>query len=143
MARSTVCADTGNQSTIVFASGISDPLKIRSIDPAEEAVGKIECSDLSTTGQKSYIPEDLSEPAELSIEWNWDTFDTPPTPGLDLGLVTVTYPTRPGESTPASRAGTAYVSAVKHPTLQNGVLQLGNMKIQYDNATPLAYTKST
>lgn len=143
MARSTVCADTGNGATVTFASGISDPLKFRVIDPVEESVGDIDCSHLGTTGQQSLIPEDLTSPAELDLEWNWDTFDTPPTPGLQLGLTTVTYPQRTGEDTPASRAGTAYVSAVKHPRLENNVLQIGTMKVKFDNATPLAYTKST
>ena len=143
MAQSTICADTGNGATITFASGITGTLKIKSIDPAEEAVGKIECSTLDTVSKKKYIAEDLSETPELDIEWNWDTFDTPPTPGLALGVVTVTYPLRTGELTPATRAGSAYVSSVKHPKLANGELQLGRMKIQYDNVTALVYTKST
>lgn len=143
MARSTICADTGNGASLTFASGITDTLKIRMIDPSEESVGKIECSDLDTEDRKKYIPEDLSENADMSVEWNWDTFDTPPTPRLNLGLVTLTYPLRPGETTPATRAGSAYVSAVKHPKIANGELQLGTMKIQYDGVTPLAYTKST
>lgn len=143
MARSTICADTGNGASVTFASGITDTLKIRSIDPSEESIGKIECSDISTTGDKKYVKEDLGEPTELSLEWLWDTFDTPPTKGLDLGVVTVTYPLRAGETTPASRAGSAYVSAVKHPKLVNGELQMGMLKVQYDGVTPLAYTKST
>ncbi len=141
MPRSTICADTGNGATITFASGITATLKIRSIDPSAESIGKIECSDLGTTVTKKYIPEDLAEPTELSIEWLWDTFDTPPTPGLSLGLVTVTYPTRSGETTPATRAGNAYVMEVKHPRLANGELQLGTARIQFEGS--LTYTKST
>lgn len=143
MAQSTICADTGNGAAVTFASGITATLKVKSIDPSEESVGKIECSTLDTVGKKKYVPEDLAETPELDIEWNWDTFDTPPTPGLDLGLVTVTYPQRTGETTPATRAGSGYVSSVKHPKLANGELQMGRLKVQYDNVTPLAYTKST
>lgn len=143
MPRSTICADTGQLATLTFATGITAALKFRFIDPAEEAVGKIECSDLSTTGDRKYIAEDLSEPPELSTEFLWDTFDTPPVKGQNLGLVTVTYPLRPGETTPATRAGSAYVSAVKHPRLALGELQVGMLKIQFDGVTPLIYTKST
>lgn len=143
MPRSTICADTGNGATLTCAEGITTPFKYRSFDPSEETIGKIECSDISTTGRKKYIPEDLAETLEMSIEWNWDTFDTPPALGMNLGLVTVTYPLRAGETTPATRAGSAYVSAVKHPKLANNELQLGMMKIQFDNVTALTYTKST
>lgn len=143
MPRSTICADTGNGATLTCAEGITTPFKYRSFDPSEESVGRIECSDISTTGRKKYIPEDLAETAELTVEWNWDTFDVPPAVGLNLGLVTLTYPLRAGETTPATRAGSGYVSAVKHPRLENGVLQTGMLKIQFDNVTPLVYTKST
>jgi hypothetical protein len=143
MARSTICADTGNGATITFASGITATLKVRSIDFSEESLGKIECSDLLTTGDKKYVKEDLGEPSELSVEFLWDTFDVPPTKGLDLGVVTVTYPTRTGETTPATRAGSAYVSSIKHPKLANGELQMGMLKVQFDGVTALTYTKST
>ena len=144
MAQSTVCADTGNQATITFASGITDPLKVRMIDQPEQSLGELDCSDLSTTGQRSVIPEDLTDPLELDIEWLWDTFQTPPTLGLSLGLVTLTYPLRTGEETPATRTGTGYVSAVKHPRLANNELQLGTAKIKFDGgATADTYTEST
>jgi hypothetical protein len=143
MPRSTACADTGNQSTITFASGITATLKVRSIEQPEESVGKIECSDISTQVRKKYIPEDLVDSIELVIEFLWDTFDEPPALGLALGLVTLTYPTRDGETTPATRAGTAYVSGIKHPTLKNNELQVGILKVQFDGVTPPVYTKST
>lgn len=143
MPQSTVCADTGNQATITFASGISASLKVRSIDPSEQSLGQLDASDLSTTGEKCLIPEDLSDPRELSVEWLWDTFDVPPVLGTNLGLVTITFPLRTGELTPATLAGTGYVAAVKYPQLANNELQVGTMRVQYDGETQAAYTKST
>jgi hypothetical protein len=143
MPRSTALADTGQSTTLTFATGITATLKIRYIDPSEESLGQIDCSDVSTTGAKKTIPEDLTEPVEYSMEYLFDTFDTPPVPGMNLGLVTHTYPLRPGETTPATRAGTAYVSAVKHPRMALNELQVGMLKIRFDNSTALTYTKST
>ncbi len=141
MARSTVCGDTGNLSTLTFATGITAALKFRYIDPSEESIGNIDCSHLATTVHRSVVKEDLSDTPELSMEYNWDTFDEPPVVGLDLGNATHTYPLRPGEVTPATRVGKAYVSAIKHPRMENNVLQVGMLKIKYTE-TP-AYTKST
>lgn len=143
MAQSTICADTGNQATVTFASGITSPLKARKIVQPAEALVKVECSDLATSVYRKYIPEDLSDAPELEIEFLWDTFHVPPALGAALGLVTITYPLRTGEVTPATRTGSGYVSGITHPTLANGELQVGTLKVQYDNVTALTYTKST
>ena len=143
MAQSTICADTGNQSTITFASGITDPLKVREIEQPEQTLGQLDCSDLSTEGEKSFIPEDLTDPILIELEWLWDTFQVPPTLGTNLGLVTITYPLRPGELTPATRTGSGYVAGIKHPKLANNELQLGMLKVQLDGVTTTTYTKST
>jgi len=143
MAQSTICADTGNGATITFGSGITETFKIRSIDQPEETRGRIECSDISTTGYRKFIAEDLTDAPEITINWLWDTFHAVPTLGLALGTVTITYPLRTGESSAATRAGTAYVSAIKHPRLENNVLQEGMLKVQFDGGTGPTYTKST
>lgn len=143
MPQSTICADTGNGATITFGSGITATLKVRFIDPAEENIGRIECSDISTTGYRKFIKEDLVDAPEISLEYLWDTFDAPPVVGAVLGTVTITYPTRTGETTPANCAGSAYVSGVKHPRLENNVLQVGMLKVQFDGVTGPTYTKST
>jgi len=142
MPQSTICADTGNGATIAFAGAAAlDDLKFRSIEQNEQSLGVIDCSDLSTTGERSLIAEDLTDPIEVDLEWIWDTFQTPPVLGEDLGLVTITYPTRTGETTPATYAGNAFVKAVKHPMLANNELQVGTMKIQFRGGG--TYTEST
>jgi hypothetical protein len=144
MPRSTAPADTGNLATITFASGITATLKVRSIEQPDESVGNIDASVLATVGTRVFIPEDFSDPIELTIEYLWDTFDVAPTLRLNLGLVTVTYPLRSGETTPATRTGTAYVSGIKHPGLKNNELQVGVLKVQLDGAvTAQTYTPST
>ena len=143
MPQSTICADTGNQATISFATGIAYTLKARRIVQPQEQVEKVECSDLATVTYRKYIGADLVDTPELEVEYIWDTFNVPPALNLNLGLVTITYPLRTGETTPATRSGSGYVSGITHPTLANGELQVGTLKIQFDNVTALTYTKST
>lgn len=145
MPQSTVTGDTGNQAVINFggvaAWNGATGLKVRSVDQAEESIGRIDTSVLSTQTFRTFIMEDLADPPELTIEFLWDTFLTPPVPGQDLGTVTITYPERDGETTPATRAGAAQVASVKHPMLANNELQVGTMRIQFLGAP--TYTKST
>lgn len=144
MPQSTIAADTGNQATITFDQGITASLKVRSIEQPEQNLDQLDASVLTTSGERVFIPNDLTDPIELSCEYIWDTFDTPPALGTNLGTTTVTYPLRTGETTPATRAGSAYVSGIKHPDLRNGEIQVGILKVQFDgSATPVAYTKST
>jgi hypothetical protein len=142
MPQSTICADTGNGATIAFAGATDlNSLKVRRISQPEQTLGTIDCSDLSTTGERSVILEDLTDPIEIEVEFIWDTFETPPVLGESLGVTTITYPTRTGETTPATRAAEARVSGVKHPDLANNELQIGMMKVQLLEAA--TYTEST
>lgn len=143
MAQSDILADTGNLASISFEEGITATLKVRRIVPPAEAIEKIDASILATENYRAYVPGDLADLPELEIEFLWDTFDAAILLKTNLGLVTITYPLRTGETTPASRTGSGYVSGITHPTLANGELQVGTLRIQYDNVDPLTYTKST
>lgn len=143
MAQSTIPGDTGNGSTISFASGITATLKVRSIDPSEVSKPQLDCSHLGTTVYRKLIPDDLTDPPTLAIEYVFDTFDADIAPGTNLGSVVVTFPLRTGESTEAEYAGTAYVASVKKPRLENGVVQMGMVTVQFDGVTGPTWTKST
>jgi hypothetical protein len=142
MPRSTALADTGNGATVVFTTSALS-LKIRRIEFPEERLERILASHLGTTVYNEYIPADLTEPPEMTFEFIWDTFDTIPTLGGVPETVTITWPLRAGETTPANRAGTAYVAAYKFPDLANGEIQVGRMVVAYDGGTGPTYTKST
>lgn len=51
---------------------------VKGIDVPEEKYGKVDVTDLDTTGLKSYVPETIGEPGELSVElfWNATLFST-------------------------------------------------------------------
>jgi hypothetical protein len=151
-----VCADTGNGATLdisaaVLANGTTadtavqaffDNLKVKRIEFPEEALERIECSDLSTTEYRSYIPSDLTDPPQLVVTANFDTMYSTPFVGQVLGTVTVTFPLRPGEATAANYAGTAYVGAITRPTLANGELQEITLRIDFDGVTGPTFTKA-
>lgn len=141
MARSTITGDTGNGSTVTFASGITATLKVRRINFSAESVGKIDTSHLGTSGTRTFIPEDLTDATTLDLEVIWDTFDPKPVTGTTLGNVTVTFPLRTGETEEATVVAKGYVSMVQLPGLANNELQVMQLQIQYIEA--IAYTPAT
>lgn len=149
MARSTICADTGNLASVAFvgadaaAQDFLDALKIKRIEFPEESLERIECSHLGTTVHRSYIPSDLTDPPQMSIVANFDTFDVPPDVGMDLGTMTITFPQRPGETTPATLSGTVYLGAKTMPTIANGEIMEINLRIDFDGVTGPTFTAST
>lgn len=143
MAQSTIPGDTGHGSTISFASGITATLKVRSIDPSEVSINRLDASHLGTQIYRDMIADDLTDPPELSLDYVFDTFDPDIAPGTNLGSVVVTFPLRNGESTAANLTGTAFVTAVKKPRLETGVVQMGSLRIQLDGVTGPTWTKST
>jgi hypothetical protein len=150
------CADTGNGGSF----GVSGPkqadgttadtavatfftnLKIKRIEFPEEALERIECSDLANDIYKSYIPADLVDPPQINLTANFRTDDAVPFKGQILGTATVTFPLRAGEATAATYAGTAYVGAITMPSLANGELQEIKLRIDFDGVTGPTFTKS-
>jgi len=141
MPQSSILGDTGNGSTISFATGISAALKVRFIDPSALSIGRIDVSDISTTGVRRFIPEDLADAQTIQIEAIWDTFFTMPIPGTVLGNVTITFPLRTGETTPQTMIAKGHIQTVKPPRLENNVLQVIQLTIQLEES--IAHTKST
>jgi hypothetical protein len=153
----TICADTGNGGTItasapVLADGVTSAtavaafftgLAVKRIEFPEESLERIECSHLGTTIHRSYIASDLTDPPQVNLTANFETTHTVPFVGQVLGTFTVTFPTRPGETAPATYAGTAYVGAVTRPSLANGELQEIQLRIDFDGVTGPAFTPAT
>jgi hypothetical protein len=145
MARSTLCGDTGQNATFTCTVGLNTwGAKIESIDFNETSLNELNCSHLGTQNYESMVPSDLQPGLEATISYYFDTFDTPPVLGQNLGTATVTFPLRTGEVTAATIAGSAYTKSHKFPRLALGELQKGSLTVKWDNAAvPTAYTKST
>lgn len=143
MAQSTICADTGNGTTVACSAGITRTIRARSITPGRFQIDALDCSDLSTTGMRKTVASDLFDAPELEVEEIFDSFYAWPALGISLGTVTVTLPLRTGELTPATYAGTAYLMGITPPRFVNGELQVWTLTIKWDGATGPVFTKST
>ncbi|MEL7263854.1 MAG: hypothetical protein AAFP69_03445 [Planctomycetota bacterium] len=131
--------DTGNGATIAFLnSGFT--ARIINIGELEQTLGKIDSSHLGTTGDKTYIPEDLGEPGEIAIEFQFDAKQTPPPRGV-AETVVVTFPTNSDESSPASYTASGFLTKRVMPSFVNNQINMGKTTFALDNAeVPFAFT---
>lgn len=134
-------ADTGTGAT--FSLSVSNQSSaIRSITMPEFAVEDIETTHLGTTNFKTYIPSDLTEPGEITIEYLFDaTSDAIIARGADE-IVTVTWPIHTtGNTTNATFVADGYVRSIKLPDFAVGELQIATLVFKLNGAdTEPAFT---
>ena len=133
-------ADTGNGTTLSFGtSGFT--ANIYSISGATFDREALETTHLGTTAFKEYIADDLVEPGEFEIEFEWNqSFSTfPPISGA-AETITVTYPLKSGELTNATLAGTGFLTSSTGPNVANGEIMRGTATIKFDGNTGPTYT---
>lgn len=130
--------DTGNGASITFGTTAFTG-KFTQLDPGEKTLGDIEDTHLGTTGNKTYRPEDLVEPGELTgmVQFSSDTA----LPALGtVETVTLTFPIPAGLTTAATYAGTAYIKRFKVPTLENNTLQMAEITVKWTGKTGPTFT---
>jgi hypothetical protein len=134
---------TGNGATAAFTSSTftADIKKISAITSTGEA---IEVSHLGTTVHKEYIPGDLVEISEVTIEYFYDPM-TAPLAVNTKDTLTITLPEVTTTGNPGSITGTGFVTEnTQTPDLENGAAMMGSLKFRYDGlGTPLAFTAET
>jgi hypothetical protein len=81
--------DLGNGATITFSSGFLALITDISISGIEREA--IDSSTLSTSGGKTFMPSDVYDAGELSVEMQFATDGTPPITSA-AETVTVTFP---------------------------------------------------
>ena len=133
-------SDTGNAATIVFGTSAFTAL-YQEIGAMEQAGGALDDSDLSiSTGIATKIPQDLHEPGEVACQFIWNPTDTPP-PLHTPETVTITYPKEnSGSASPATLAGTAFLTRRSFPSLKNNEINVGQFTLQWDGKTGPTYT---
>lgn len=142
-----VSCDTGNSATVTFSTSTLS-YNFTGIDLGSEAVGKIEKSHLLTTGFKAYMPEDLDEPGEIVLDYQFDNSSTQPALGT-VETITVTAPTAnrasdgQAQATPATWVGTGFITDIKRPSMQNNTLQVGQLTFAFDGGTGPTFTAGT
>lgn len=134
-------ADTGNTAAIAFGTTTGFTPAVLSIELPEETREALEDTDLATTGQKTYVPDDLREPGESPVTIYWDqSASTFPPISTAAETITVTFPLKAGEGTAATFAGTGFLIRSKGPVVQNGELMQADFTIKWDGKTDTAYT---
>lgn len=130
--------DTGHGATAVFSiTAITS--SFTSIDVGNKAKGKIETTHLGTTGNKTFMPEDLDDPGEVTIPYHFDAEAAEPATG-SVETLTVTLPLAPGQTTAATLAGTGFITNVKRPNLQTNTIQDGSITFAFDGLTGPTFT---
>lgn len=142
--------DTGNGATITFAANMgfgtnTVSLDVMTITPGEETVGVVDVSTLATTDAMESIPSDLREIGEATVTFKWltqktTTYGNAPDLPAAAGTITITWPTRSGETTAATYAGTGFLTGFTPPSLENGSLQTGSLKFKWDGDTGPTWT---
>lgn len=121
---------TGHSATVTFTTS-SYSLAARSIQLHAEDAPQVDATHLGTTGTRAYIPADLAELGDLTVEFLFDTDDGMPTIGVSE-QVTVTFKLLPGEDTAATLAGNASIRNNQWPTLETNEMMVGSIVIQWE-----------
>lgn len=130
-------SDTGLGATIAFSS-TTFAARVVGITNPTWSVEKLDDSTLASTGYKKFIPSDLVDPGEVTVEIMWPTSLALPTIGGASETITITFPLRSGaggEGTAANIAGTGFFSEIVVAPLQIGTIQKGSFKIVFDGGT--------
>jgi hypothetical protein len=128
--------DTGHGGSIAFSAGIAAfAAPFRKIGAVEQAIEKVEETDLANTATKSYLPGDVPDPGEFECEYAFDaTMDHPVL--LTQGTITITAPLATGQATAANLAGTGFImSRTAFPECATNGLQIGKIKCRFDGKT--------
>jgi hypothetical protein len=137
-------ADTGNTTTVTFGTSSFAPT-VRSISIGEMTREAIEDSHLATGGQKTFIPSDLVDAGEFTMEIEWDqSAGVFPPVTAAAETVTITFPMKPGQSTTrGTLAGTAFLTSAGGINVANGELMVASVTVKWDGKTEAVFTAGT
>lgn len=136
-------AQTGNTGAISFASS-GFTAAFTQIGAWKPKVGKLDESDLLTSGFKKFTPDDLADPGSVALKMFFDPRKALPTIGA-VEVVTITFPAHKGYTgaTRAKVTGTAFLGEGGTPELKNGSLMEVDVTLEWDGHTGPAFTAET
>ena len=104
--------NNGTAGTITFGtSGFTASITNINWDGIERA--SLPTSHLGTTTAHTFIPGDLYDPGEISLDIQFDPDDFPPISAV-AETITVTYPLTAGATTAANWASTGFLTGASH-----------------------------
>jgi len=133
--------DIGTGAIAVFATSALS-LNWTSMALGTKSIDTIDTTHLATTGNKTLMGGDLSNPGEVSFEFQWDSENGPNVSNVSEAL-TISFPLATGQSTKATYAGTGLITSVTYPTLGIEELQTGSLTFTWDGLTDATYTDGT
>ena len=100
------------------------------IPAVDDKAPTIDASNLATTGQREFLPGDLSDPGEFTISFQHDNVSALPNVKQPY-LVTITAPLQSGQATAEKWAGTCICTGVKSPQFKGGANALQMCDISF------------
>ena len=139
MANTTV--DVGTGATLTLATSLL-VVNWTSMALGTKSIDVIDTTHLGTTGNKTIMGGDLTNPGEVTLEFQWDSENGPGVSNVSE-LLTVTFPrlNPPNTVSAATYAGTGILTSITYPTLGVEELQTGSLTFTFDGqATDATYT---
>lgn len=133
-------AQTGKGATIVFGTSAYS-LTLKEIDLGEEKRDPLEDTGLASA-KITHVAGDLADPGEVKIKYYFDQSAASARPATTVTpeTITITFPNKGAEVTPATLAGTGMVTRVGRPKLVIGTLMEGEATIRWDGRTGPTHT---
>ena len=125
-------ADEGTGATLTFGTtGVSqDVTSISSGGITREA---LETTNLDTTNAKTFIPGDLYDPGELTVQFQTDPDTQAPFSNV-AETITITYPVPTGSNNGATEASSGFVTAYDVSTCEVDSIMMGSCTVKRTGA---------
>lgn len=124
----TFVPDTQQGASIAFTGLATFVNAVTDIPAVTESGGVIDISSLGTTGQKKFIPQDLTDVEEFTVTFQHDGKTALPSRN-GVYTVTITGPIAPGASSAENWAGSCIVTKVSSPQFQSATPALQTMQV--------------
>lgn len=136
--------DTGNGATFTLTTQTAvNSYKIQSIQIGETTLDMLDVSHLGTSTVQERIASDLQKPGPLTVNFIFSASATAlsVTGAVDTATVTLPVLSTQTTTTGATYTGSGVVASVKLPDLQNGTVQIGTIKFEFDGDTGPTYSR--
>jgi len=125
-------ADTGNGTTVTFGTS-SFTAAIDSVEWGGMERPAINTSHLGTTSYETFMPGDMVDPGEVTLNIQYDPDAQPPIAGA-AETITIRYPTPSGGSAGATHVGTGFVTKFTPGNAKNNELMMGSVTIKFSGS---------
>ena len=107
---------------------------VRTMQLPDWAMEKIDATCLDSSGFIRYIPGDLTDPGDVTVEAIFAATNDIPTPGI-VEDITITFPVGVAGNTAATLTGSGFISSVTMPSMAVNELMALSLTISFDGDT--------